>query len=74
MANVADEIAYNHQDIDDGLWANLLTVEQMLEFPLFRALYGEALRRRPKSGEKPVHHGVIREKLNCLVVDLITAA
>jgi len=74
LANVADEIAYNHQEIDDGLWANLLTVEQMLKFPLFRVLYGEALRRWPKFGQKPVHHGVIREKLNCLVVDLITAA
>jgi dGTPase len=71
LANVADEIAYNHHDIDDGLRAKLLKLEQLLEFPLFRDHYDAALQRWRKSGSKRILHQVIREMLNYFVVDLI---
>src|ERR1700674_2092752 len=35
LANFADEIAYNNHDVDDGIRAGLITVEQLLEVPLF---------------------------------------
>jgi dGTPase len=71
LANVADEIAYNHHDIDDGLRANLLSLEQLLQFPLFSELYDAALRRWHDTGSKKIQHSVIREMLNYFVVDLI---
>jgi dGTPase len=71
LTNVADEIAYNHHDIDDGLRANLLNLEQMLEFPLFCKLHKAAQRRWQKTGPKQILHSVIREMLNHFVVDLI---
>jgi len=71
LANVADEIAYNHHDIDDGLRANLLSLEQLLQFPLFRELHGAARRRWHDTGSKMIQHSVIREMLNYFVVDLI---
>ena len=37
LANFADEIAYNNHDVDDGIRAGLISLEQLLEVPLFRA-------------------------------------
>ncbi len=71
IANVADEIAYNHHDIDDGVRANLLCLEQLLEFSLFRERYEVALRRDRDADPKRMVHSVIREMLNHFVVDLI---
>jgi len=73
MANVADEIAYNHHDIDDGLRARLLSVDRLLEFPLFRERYEAAQRRWRNTGSKQILHSVIREMLNYFVTDLIRA-
>ena len=73
IANLADEIAYNHHDIDDGVRANLLNLEQLFEFPLFRERYEMELQRDRKAGPKRVVHSVIREMLNHFVVDLIRA-
>lgn len=71
LANVADEIAYNHHDIDDGLRANLLSLEQLLELPLFHDLYDAAERQWRDVEPKTLCHSVIREMLNYFVVDLI---
>lgn len=71
VANVADEIAYNHHDIDDGVRANLLSVEQMSRFPLFSDLHAAALLRWKKSDTKRILYSVIRQMLNYFVVDLI---
>ena len=71
IANVADEIAYNHHDIDDGVRANLLNLEQLLEFSLFRERYEVELQRDRNADPKRMVHSVIREMLNHFVVDLI---
>ncbi len=73
VTNVADEIAYNHHDIDDGVRANLLSVEQMSGFPLFCDLHAAALLRWKNSDTKRILYSVIREMLNYFVVDLIEA-
>lgn len=73
LANVADEIAYNHHDIDDGLRANLLSLEQLLEFLPFRERHKAALQRDRDADPKIMMHSVIREMLNHFVVDLITS-
>ena len=72
LANLADEIAYNNHDIDDGLRAGLLTLEQLRDAPLFAEyldevyeLYGQDLEPRQ------VRHEVIRRMINYLVTDLI---
>ena len=74
LANVADEIAYNHHDIDDGLRAHLLRIEQLQEIPLFDELLRTAQRRWKKSGSKQILHSVIREMLNYFIVDLIRSS
>ena len=47
LANFADEIAYNNHDVDDGIRAGLIGVEQLLEVPLFSQYHAEVRRTLP---------------------------
>ncbi len=46
-ANLADEIAYNNHDVDDGLRASLITVEQLRAVTLFREQHDQVLKSWP---------------------------
>ena len=71
LANRADEIAYNNHDIDDGLRARLLTIEQMREVALFRRHHDEVMQRYGAITPKQQRHETTRRIINTLVVDLI---
>ena len=71
IANVADEIAYNHHDLDDGLRSNLLEIEHLKEIDLFERTYRETRRRHPQMSDKLIVYAVIRDMLNSFVIDLI---
>ncbi len=71
LANVADEIAYNHHDIDDGLRASLIPVIKLREVGLFREIEDATRRRWPDLDAKRLRYTVIREMLNRFVQDLI---
>jgi dGTPase len=71
LANVADEIAYNHHDIDDGLRAALIPLEKLREVELFREVELGTRRRWPGLDAKRLRYTVIREMLNRFVLDLI---
>ncbi len=71
LTNLADEIAYNSHDVDDGLRAGLIAVEQLNEVPLFAEQYAEVTRRYPALSQRRVIHEVVRRLINCQVVDLI---
>ena len=47
LANFADEIAYNNHDVDDGIRAGLISVEQLLAVPLFARYQAEVSRDIP---------------------------
>jgi dGTPase len=74
LANVADEIAYNNHDVDDGLRAGLITVEQLRELHLFREQYDEVIRRYPDLGGRRLIHEVVRRMINRQVTDLVEAS
>lgn len=71
VTNIADEIAYNNHDIDDGLRAGLLSIEQLCEVELFREQFETVNQLYPKLNHKRVIHEVIRRMINRQVVDLI---
>ena len=48
LANLADEIAYNAHDVDDGVRSGLITVEQLMDIPLFTRFAQEALDEHPQ--------------------------
>ena len=71
IANMADEIAYNNHDIDDGLRSGLLTLEQISSVRLF-AGHLEAVRLAyPALNQRRLIHETIRRMINTLATDLI---
>jgi len=70
VANLADEIAYNNHDIDDGLRSGLITVEQLLEVSIFERHYAEVQRRYPGLAPRRATSETIRRMINTLIVDL----
>ncbi|WP_020203815.1 MULTISPECIES: deoxyguanosinetriphosphate triphosphohydrolase [Cupriavidus] len=71
LANLADEIAYNNHDIDDGLRSGLLTLEQMDEVPMWRRHRAEAMTAFPGINGRRVINETVRRMINTLIVDLI---
>lgn len=71
LANLADEIAYNNHDIDDGLRSGLITLDQLNEVDLFREQREQVARDWPGlEGRRQVHE-IIRRMINLMVRDLI---
>ncbi|MGD8937053.1 MAG: deoxyguanosinetriphosphate triphosphohydrolase [Thiogranum sp.] len=71
LTNLADEIAYNSHDVDDGLRAELISIQQLREVPLFNQQYEEVRSRYPELSQRRVIHEVVRRLINCQVVDLV---
>ena len=71
IANVADEIAYNNHDVDDGIRAQLVSLEELRGTRLFRRQLETVTAKYPDLGERRLIHEVIRRMINYIVVDLI---
>jgi dGTPase len=71
IANLADEIAYNNHDVDDGLRAQLLTVEALRSTRMFRRQHDAVIARYPDLSERRLVHEIIRRMINHIVLDLI---
>ena len=73
LANVADAIAYNHHDVDDGIRAGLLTVEQLRAEPLFADCLDAVLDKHPGLGGRRLVYETIRRMIDLVVTDVIDA-
>ncbi len=71
LANLADEIAYNNHDVDDGLRSGLLTLEQLSSVRIFSEHLNEVRQTYPNLAERRVVHETVRRMINALVSDLI---
>jgi dGTPase len=71
LANFADEIAYNNHDVDDGIRAGLISVEQLLAIPLFALYQAEVSRKYPTLAGRKLVYEILRRMINRLVTDLI---
>jgi dGTPase len=71
VTNLADEIAYNNHDVDDGLRSGLITLEQLSEVKLF-ATHLEAVNAAyPRLDGRRAVHETVRSMIGTLVTDLI---
>jgi dGTPase len=77
LCNLADEIAYNAHDIDDGVRSGLITMEQLQAVPLFDDFRLDTLKEYPDLGEaaqgRRLLYEVIRRMLSAQVYDVIEA-
>ena len=67
IANLADEIAYNNHDVDDGIRAQLLDLASLREVRMFRRQYDAVVALYPDLGERRLVHETIRRMINYLV-------
>jgi dGTPase len=71
VAAVADDIAYDNHDIDDGLRAGLIELDELIEIPIVRRHWGEIARRHPGlSGEKR-QRALVRDQIGTMVGDVL---
>jgi len=74
LANFADEIAYNNHDVEDGIRAGLIGVEDLLAVPLFRQYHAEVQARYPALVGRRQVYEILRRMINHLVTDLIDSS
>jgi dGTPase len=72
VAAMADDIAYNNHDIDDGLRAGLFAVADLSEVPLAGPVFDEVAARYPGLEEPRLIHEAIRRMIDHMVGDLIS--
>ena len=77
LCNLADEIAYNAHDIDDGVRSGLITVEQLESVPLFQQYLDQTRTRHPHlcdaAQDRRLLYETIRQMLSAQVYDVINA-
>ena len=71
IANLADEIAYNNHDLDDGLRAGLISLDGLRDVPLFRRQHDVVLALYPQLQDRRLIHEVVRRMINYVVTDLV---
>jgi dGTPase len=73
LCNLADEIAYNAHDIDDGVRSGLLSFEQLEAVPLFTRYRDDARAEHPQLSGRRLLFETIRRMLSQQVYDVIDA-
>jgi len=70
IANLADEIAYNNHDVDDGLRSGLITIDQLSSVPIFARHLDSVKALYPSIVDRRLTHETVRRMINTLVSDL----
>lgn len=71
LCNLADEIAYNNHDIDDGLRSGLIGLNDLRDIALFNQAYEEVRHQYGDLDSGRLRHEIIRRMINRLVTDVI---
>ena len=71
VCNLADEIAYNTHDVDDGVRSGLLVYEQLLDLPLLARFHAEAISAFPTLAGRRLLFETLRRVLSAQVYDLV---
>jgi dGTPase len=74
LANLADAIAYNNHDVDDGLRAGLLDIDALREVSLFGREYADVVARYPTLIGRRLVHETIRRMIDRVVRDVVSAS
>ncbi|MBX3447223.1 MAG: deoxyguanosinetriphosphate triphosphohydrolase [Parvibaculaceae bacterium] len=71
VAALADDIAYNNHDIDDGLRAGLFSIDDLMAVPLVGDVFRRVMDRYPGLEEARVIHEAVRELIGAMVGDVL---
>jgi dGTPase len=70
LANLADEIAYNNHDVDDGLRSGLVDLEQLQEIGIFSRHWSAVKQKYPALAGRRLIHETVRAMINTVATDL----
>jgi dGTPase len=71
VAAISDDIAYDNHDIDDGLRAGLLTLDQLLEVPIVAGCWDRVRGRHPDIAPERLLRELVRDQIGLMVNDVI---
>lgn len=71
-AAIADDIAYNNHDLDDGLRVGLFTVEDIMVLPLVGDCFREVDMKYPNLEPQRRHHEALRRVFGIMVQDVVS--
>ena len=71
IASIADDIAYDNHDIDDGIRAGLLTLDQLRELPFIDTRWRAIFDRYPGAKHETLLRELVREQIGVMVNDVI---
>jgi len=72
IAAVSDDVAYNNHDIDDGLRADLFTIEDLADVPLAGPVFAEVRKTYPDLDLSTTIHEAVRRMIGDMVDDILT--
>ncbi|WP_120496479.1 deoxyguanosinetriphosphate triphosphohydrolase [Kiloniella sp. EL199] len=71
VAAIADDIAYNNHDIDDGIRAGLFTVDDLLPIPVVGDIFREVLKKYPNLETESLVHEAVRRLVDFMISDVL---
>lgn len=71
IANIADEIAYNNHDVDDGVRAGLIEIDDLRQCEIINRHYHGIVSKWPELEGRRLIHELVRRMINSLVTDLV---
>ena len=71
VAAIADDIAYNNHDIQDGINANLFKLEELIEIDFFKSIYLKYKKKINKKNYKIATYQIIRDSIDLMIRDLL---
>jgi dGTPase len=71
IASIADDIAYDNHDIDDGIRAGLITLDQLRELPFIDSRWRAIYDRYPGARHETLLRELVREQIGVMVNDVI---
>ena len=71
IAAVADDIAYDNHDIDDGVRAGLLKLDELIQVPIVRRHWEAIEHRHPGLSDEKKLRALVRDQIGTMVGDLI---
>ena len=71
LTNLADEIAYNSHDVDDGLRSGLISLQQLREVDFLNSLYEDVEKKYPELPDRRKIYEIVRRLISIQAIDLI---
>ena len=71
VASISDDIAYNNHDLEDGLRANLFTIEKFTSIPFISDLVNKHIKHIKNFRREIIINQIVRDLINLMVIDVI---